>query len=144
MAEVSHPFGADRSPHTRSVYELLGGDAPFRALVNAFYARIETDPLLRPMFPADLEESKRWQFLFLVQFFGGPRRYQKERGHPRLRMRHFPFHIDRRARDHWLRHMLDAIDEVGIQDPAREQMRHYFERSSAFLINQPDDVQITE
>ena len=96
------------------------------------------------MFPDDLEESKRRQFLFLVQFFGGPRLYLQERGHPRLRMRHFPFHIDRRARDHWLMHMLNAIDEAGISGSAREQMRQYFERASAFLINHPDDLQISE
>ena len=128
----------------QSVYDLVGGEDPFRDLVNAFYAKIEADTLLRPMFPDDLEESKRWQLLFLIQFFGGPRRYLEERGHPRLRMRHFPFDIDRRARDHWLMHMLEAIDEAGIVDPAREQMRQYFERASAFLINRHDDNDISE
>ena len=128
----------------QSVYDLVGGEEPFRVLVDAFYARIEADTLLRPMFPEDLEESKRRQFLFLVQFFGGPRRYLEERGHPRLRMRHFPFHIDRQARDHWLMHMLEAIDEAGIVDPAREQMRQYFERASAFLINRHDDTDMAE
>ena len=128
------------SADTRSVFEMAGGEQPFRALVDAFYGKIAADPVLRPMFPDDLEESKRWQFLFLIQFFGGPRRYLEERGHPRLRMRHFPFAIDQRARDHWLRHMLEAIDEAGIVDPARGQMREYFERASTFLINRRDDA----
>jgi hemoglobin len=119
-----------------SVYDRLGGDPLFEQLVTAFYRRVEADPVLRPMFPDDLEEGKRWQFLFLTQFFGGPQRYIEERGHPRLRMRHFPFPIDQQARDHWLQHMLAAIDEVGIQDPARSIMREYFERGSTFLINQ--------
>ena len=129
---------------TRSVYEMVGGEEPFRVLVDSFYKKIEKDPVLRPMFPDDLEESKRWQFLFLIQFFGGPRQYLEERGHPRLRMRHFRFPIDRRARDHWLRHMLEAIDDAGIVDPARAQMRQYFDRASAFLINRPEDVDIAE
>lgn len=132
------------SAHKRSVYETVGGDAPFRALVDAFYDKIEQDPVLRPMFPDDLNEGKHRQFLFLIQFFGGPQHYLEERGHPRLRMRHFPFFIDRQARDHWLRHMLEAIDDAGIVDPARAQMRQYFDRASAFLINQPDDGQIAE
>lgn len=118
-----------------SIYDRLGGDPLFEQLVTAFYRRVEADPVLRPMFPDDLEEGKRWQFLFLTQFFGGPQRYIEERGHPRLRMRHFPFPIDQQARDHWLQHMLAAIDEVGIQDPARSIMREYFERGSTFLIN---------
>ena len=97
----------------QSVYEFVGGDSTFQKLVDIFYARVEQDPVLRPLFPDDLEPGKRWQFLFLAQFFGGPARYIEERGHPRLRMRHNPFPIDQQARDHWLEHMLAAIDEVG-------------------------------
>ena len=126
----------------QSVYDMLGGEEPLRLLVDAFYDKVERDDLLRPMYPADLAESKRHLFLFLVQFFGGPARYSDERGHPRLRMRHFPFAIDRRARDHWLEHMQAAIDETGIEEPARGMMRDYFERSSAFLINRPDEIEI--
>lgn len=118
-----------------SVYEMVGGDATFQKLVDVFYASVEADELLRPMFPDDLEPGKQWQFLFLTQFFGGPDRYNLERGHPRLRMRHMPFPIDQSARDHWLMHMLNAIDAAGIIEPARSVMRDYFERGSAFMIN---------
>ena len=128
----------------QSVYDMLGGEAPFRALVDAFYAKVYADPVLRPMFPDDMQESKRRQFLFLVQFFGGPNWYAQERGHPRLRMRHFPFAIDQLARDHWLRHMLDAIDETGITGEARDEMRAYFERASTFLINKHPNIDIVD
>jgi hemoglobin len=124
----------------QSVYDILGGEDPIRELVHAFYDKVEQDPVLRPMFPDDLEEGKYWQFLFLLQFFGGPTRYMEERGHPRLRMRHFPFPINQEARDHWLDHMLTSIDDVGIEEPARTIMRDYFIKSSTFLINQhPQD-----
>lgn len=119
----------------KSIYEMVGRDPTFQKLVDIFYARVEQDTLLRPMFPENLESGKHWQFLFLTQFFGGPARYQQQRGHPRLRMRHIPFLIDQAARDHWLEHMLAAIDEVGIIDPARAEMRSYFERGSTFMIN---------
>ena len=118
-----------------SIYELAGGEAIFARLVDAFYARVEADPLLRPMFPEDLEAGKHWQFLFLMQYFGGPARYAEERGHPRLRMRHMPFPIGQAARDAWLDHMLAAIEAVGIPEPARSAMREYFERASAFMVN---------
>jgi hemoglobin len=123
-----------------TVYELIGGEAVFKRLVDAFYARVERDAALRPMFPADLEPGKRYQFLFLMQYFGGPAQYGVERGHPRLRMRHNPFPIDRQARDLWLGHMLAAIDEVGIVEPARSEMRTYFERASEFMINVDLDI----
>jgi hemoglobin len=119
-----------------SIYEIAGGDAPFREVVDRFYARIERDPLLRPLFPADLEPGKERQFLFITQYFGGPPRYNQLRGHPRLRMRHAPFAIDQAARDAWAGHMLAAIDEVGFAEPVRSVLRDYFERAATFMINQ--------
>lgn len=123
------------SENDLNVYDIVGGDPTFEKLVDVFYARVQADDVLRPVFPPDLEAGKRWQFLFLTQFFGGPPRYSQERGHPRLRMRHFPFPINQEARDHWLEHMLAAIDEAKIQEPARTVMRDYFERGSSFMIN---------
>lgn len=131
--------------HTpQSVFDLIGSDEPISAMVDAFYDSVADDPVLRPMYPADLAAPKRRLFLFLVQFFGGPSTYSQERGHPRLRMRHSPFPIDQTARDNWLRHMLNAIDEAEIHEPARSRMREYFERSSAFLINRADPAHIED
>ena len=119
----------------QTLYDFVGGDATFQALVDTFYAKVEADEVLRSIFPVELEAGKRWQFLFLTQYFGGPERYAQERGHPRLRMRHGPFPIDRDARNRWLRYMLEAIDEVGIVEPARSMMRDYFERGSEMMVN---------
>ncbi len=118
-----------------NVYEIVGGDTTFQRLVDNFYARVESDEKLRPLFPTDMEPGKRWQFLFLTQFFGGPARYAAERGHPRLRIRHFPFAIDESVRNRWLGHMLAAIDEAGIAEPARSIMHNYFEHASTHMIN---------
>lgn len=123
------------SNHKYSLYELVGGEPTFIELIDRFYAKIETDEVLRPLFPEDMEPGKRHEYLFLVQFFGGPTHYSEERGHPRLRMRHNPFQIDLEARNRWLHHMLTSIDEIGIEEPMRGVMRDYFERSSAFMIN---------
>jgi hemoglobin len=88
------------------------------------------------MYPeADLQPAARRLRLFLEQFFGGPRTYSQERGHPRLRMRHAPFTIDQAARDVWVRHMLAALDEADIPDPAYSTLRDYFERTATFMIN---------
>lgn len=120
----------------RSLYEQVGGARTFQRLVDAFYARVEQDALLRPMFPSDLEPGKQYQFLFLSQYWGGPATYSSERGHPRLRMRHAPYPITPEMSARWLEHMLAAIDEVGIPEPARSAMRDYFEQGARFLINQ--------
>jgi len=118
-----------------TLYDAVGGEPTFEKIVEVFYARVEADPVLRPMFPADLTAGKRWQQLFLMQYFGGPMRYIEERGHPRLRVRHNPFVIDQTARDHWLAHMLAAVDAAGVQEPMRATMRQYFEFASTAMIN---------
>jgi hemoglobin len=118
-----------------TVFEMVGGEPAFKALVDDFYRRVEADPLLRPMFPDDLEPGKRWQYLFLMQYFGGPAQYVAERGHPRLRMRHNPFPIDINASERWAEHMHAAIDAVGIKEPSRSIMREYFQNGARFFVN---------
>lgn len=125
------------NPEQSTLYERVGGDVTFRRLVDAFYRRIEADPLLRPLFPEDLEPGKERQFLFLTQYWGGPDRYNRQRGHPRLRMRHAHVAIGQDERDAWLAAMVAAIDEVGIDRADRAMLIAYFERSATFLINRP-------
>jgi hemoglobin len=121
-----------------TVYDLIGGEATFERLVTVFYAKVEADEVLRAIFPEDLEPGKRYQQLFLMQYWGGPTAYIEERGHPRLRMRHYPFPITEDLRNRWVEHMLAAIDEVGIQEPARSMMREYFDRAASVMINRYD------
>jgi hemoglobin len=142
---------------TRSMYEIAGGKETFQQLAAAFYRRVETDALLRPMYPDNLWGHKRSQnasgtqsagqglcspvdalAAFLAQFFGGPPEYSDARGHPRLKMRHVRFHIGQAERDAWLTHMCAAIEEVGIEEPVASVMRQYFDRASTFLINVPE------
>jgi hemoglobin len=119
----------------QNIFKQIGGLPTFERLVDDFYRRVVADPELRPVFPEDLEEGKRAQMLFLAQYFGGPDVYSQERGQPRLRMRHAPFEIGQHERDLWLNHMLAAIDAVGIVEPARTEMREYFNRAATFMIN---------
>lgn len=123
------------SENRESVYEMVGGEETFRELVDIFYRKVEADEKLRAIFPEDLEPGKKWQFLFLMQYWGGPQNYDEERGHPRLRMRHAPYTITPETGMLWAKYMLEAIDEVGIQEPARSMMREYFERGASFMIN---------
>lgn len=118
-----------------SVFEMIGGKETIWQLVDVFYTKVENDPELRAIFPEDLEPGKQWQYLFLMQYWGGPTEYAAERGHPRLRMRHAPFAISPDLKDRWVQHMHAAIDEVGIQEPARSMMREYFQRGADFMVN---------
>jgi hemoglobin len=118
-----------------TVYDLAGGDAPFFSLAEAFYRRIDKESALRAMFPDDLSGPIERMALFLIQYFGGSGTYSERRGHPRLRMRHIPFQIDRKARDIWVGHMLAALDEIEVPEQARVAMHDYFEKGATFMIN---------
>jgi hemoglobin len=118
-----------------TIYEAVGGAPAFERLVEAFYAGVEDDPVLRPLYPEDLTEPRRNLTLFLIQFFGGPTTYSDERGHPALRARHLPFAIGPAERDAWLRHMSAAVDNLDVPDLAKDQFRGYFSDAATFLMN---------
>jgi hemoglobin len=120
-----------------SVYELVGGQAFFDALVDAFYDRVERDGVLRPLYPDDLEPGKRALALFLGQYWGGPPVYSERKGHPRLRMRHAPFRIDERARDAWFGAMRAAVDASDAPEVVRPLLLEYFDMASTAMINTP-------
>ncbi len=120
---------------TTLIYDRVGGDAPFYDLVEAFYAGVETDTVLRPLYPQDLTHAKEHLALFLIQRFGGHTGYGDKRGHPRLRLRHVPFHIGEAEKEAWLRHMFAAIKTVPAFAPFQEALHKYFTDSAAFLVN---------
>jgi hemoglobin len=117
------------------MYERVGGEAFFEGLVDRFYAGVQTDPVLRPLYPEDLSAPNEHLRLFLVQYWGGPRVYQEQRGHPRLRIRHAPFAIGRAERDAWLRLMLSSLAEAGIDPDDEAEMAEYFRSAATQLIN---------
>src|SRR6187431_3558647 len=121
---------------TTTLYERAGGMPFFERLVGRFYASVDTDPILRPLYPdADLGLAQRRLRLFLIQYWGGPRTYDDERGHPRLRMRHFPFAIGPAERDRWLIHMRAAITELAPPADVAEALERYFEQAAEAMRN---------
>ena len=119
----------------RSVYDIVGKKF-FVDLVDAFYDGVETDPVLIPLYPEGTKTSgARHRFaLFLVQYWGGPDTYMEERGHPRLRMRHAPYVIADRERDHWLMHMATAIENT-ILDVNEADREHVTMELANYMVN---------
>ncbi|MFZ9309349.1 MAG: globin [Candidatus Nanopelagicales bacterium] len=119
-----------------TMYDRLGGEPFFRALVSDFYDGVKTDPLLRPMYPeSDLDGAIERLTLFLMQYWGGPETYSELRGHPRLRMRHAAFEIDIKAKDAWLTHMQKALDNRHLQADLDAEIRTYLVNTANFLVN---------
>ncbi|GAB4547309.1 MAG: group II truncated hemoglobin [Phycisphaerales bacterium] len=124
-------FGPDHTP-----YDAIGGDARVRALVDAFYDRVEHDsPLMKALHPEDLSESREKLYEFLSGWLGGPPLYIQKHGHPRLRMRHMPFAIDQEGVDEWLRCMRGAMDDLGVEGPLRAFLDQRFTHTANFMRN---------
>lgn len=117
------------------VYAAIGEDG-FARLVSGFYAQVPGDDVLGPMYPADdLAGAEERLRDFLIGRFGGPPRYIEQRGHPRLRMRHGPFHIDGAARNRWVTLMDRALDEARLPEEATSLLREFFHSTATFMIN---------
>lgn len=115
------------------------GEEGFARLVRAFYAQVPADDILGPMYPAhDLPGAEVRLRDFLVGRFGGPPRYIEQRGHPRLRMRHMPFAIDRAARDRWMQLMDRALDDASLDAEARALLREFLGAMATFMINRAE------
>lgn len=123
----------------QSLYQRLG-PAAFDQLAKVFYEGVAQDPLLKPMYPEeDLGPAERRLKLFLEQYWGGPDTYQQERGHPRLRMRHFPFKIGPKARESWLSHMRKAVDSLELSPMHDAELWSYLERAATAMLNSAED-----
>ena len=121
-----------------SFFEAVGGEETFRRLVSSFYNHVADDPVLRPIYPgADLGPAEEHLRMFLIQYWGGPRNYNEQRGHPRLRMRHAPFRIGEAERDAWLRNMRTALDELQLDPQLDAQLWDYLVTAAYSLVNSP-------
>ncbi len=122
-----------------SLFQEVGGSQFFDRLVDRFYEGVATDDVLLPLYPeqSDLSGAKERLTLFLQQYWGGPTTYSDERGHPRLRQRHFPFVIGERERDRWMVHMMAAVDELSPNETVHQQLMEYMAMASTAMINSP-------
>ncbi|MCX6483292.1 MAG: globin [Mycobacterium sp.] len=123
----------------QTFYDAIGGAATFRTIVSRFYELVTDDEVLRPLYPDDdLAAAEDRLRMFLEQYWGGPRTYSDQRGHPRLRMRHAPYRIGFIERDAWLRCMHTAVasvDSATLDDEHRAELLGYLEMAAQAMVN---------
>ena len=132
--------GADTAPDPTSLLDAVGGREGVRRIVERFYALVEADELLRPIFPDDLSAGREKQVLFFEQWLGGEPRYSERYGHPRLRRRHFPFVIDERAAGRWLRLFARAMREHAVPETAVARILEGLGPLAHHMVNAGQDV----
>lgn len=133
MANTEHMGGM-------TLYDAVGGREGIDRIIEEFYARVEKDDHLRPIYPENLEPGKQKLKLFLEQWTGGPPVYSEKYGHPRLRRRHFPFVIDALAAGRWLRHMRAAMQACNVPEEAQAIIFERFGPLARHMVNAGQDV----
>jgi hemoglobin len=126
----------EETAEPQTFYEAVGGAPTFRKLVARFYQGVAEDPPLRALYPEDdLGPAEDRLRMFLEQYWGGPTTYSDERGHPRLRMRHFPFKVDAAAHNAWLLHMRVAVQELELAPEYENELWSYLVRAADSMVN---------
>jgi hemoglobin len=123
------PVGAGPEP---SLYERIGPEKVER-LVAEFYARVDNDPVIRPLYGKTLSCAIRGLTDFLATWLGGPPVYDLPAA--RLRRRHVPFAIDTQASEAWLANMKAAVREVGIPAEEAALLMAHLEFGARALVN---------
>lgn len=93
-------------------YQAAGGELGIRRLVDAFYDRIESEPIaaqVRAMHPNDLSTSRDKLARFLCGWMNGPNRYREKYGEISIPGAHAHLTISAAERDAWLACMEGAL-----------------------------------
>jgi hemoglobin len=121
-----------------SVFEVIGGAARLRELVDRFYDLMDLEPQfagLRALHPASLDGSRDKLYWFLSGWTGGPNLYIEQFGHPRLRARHLPFRIASVERDQWLVCMAMAMQDIALPQALQERLLESFYQTADWMRN---------
>jgi hemoglobin len=134
---ITSTGAAQREP---SLYDLVGGEARLRDLVETFYDIVEFEPEGRVLHTLHLRghgvaHSRIEQLNFLSGFLGGPRLYTQKYGHSNVREMHEHVEINAEAKDAWLRCMAMAIDRVGLSVDIKSRLMGPFTRVATMLVN---------
>lgn len=110
-----------------------------KKLVDDFYEVMHTDPAARECLATHSgrvrEESTDKLYRFLSGWLGGPQLYMEKYGHPRLRMRHFPFAIGAQESEQWLYCMEKALDKSSIKKALQAELLSAFKQMAQLVEN---------
>ena len=130
----------DEAPSKPTAFELVGGEARVRELVDRFYDLMDLEPRyaqLRAVHGSTLDHAREKLFMFLSGWLGGPPLYADRFGHPMLRARHLPFAIGTVERDQWMACMGQALEEMEVPEPFRLGLLGNLFKTADWMRNRP-------
>ncbi len=124
----------------QSLLQAIGGRPVVQKFVEVFYTRASADELIGHLFGEDLKAGQAKQSLFMEQWLGGEPVYSQIWGHPRLRIRHFPFVIGPAHSERWLELMEEALLESSVTVKLVNELMARLKPLAKHMINIDDDV----
>ena len=108
-------MGVDE-PGLPTLHEWAGGDEALRRLIDAFYDRVEADPVLSGFFPGGVSEEHRDHVAaWWSEVMGGPTRYTDELGgYESMLAHHRGLGITAEQRHRFASTMSLAADDAGL------------------------------
>ena len=132
-----------------TLFEWAGGTPAVRRLIDAFYDRVEGDPLLSPFFPGGVSEDHRAHVvLWWSEVLGGPADYTEQLGgYPRMLSHHRNLRITGEQRFRFASTMSQAADDAQLPDDPefRAAFVGYVEWGTRLALqNSQDDAVVVE
>src|ERR1700724_2980267 len=123
-----------------TLYEWLGGNEVLSRLIERFYLRVPSDPLLAPLFASMPKEHFEHVAQFIAEVFGGPADYSaRHGGHAAMLRHHLGKGITELERQRWVALLLETADELQLpSDPEfRSALVAYLEWGSRLAVISP-------
>ena len=120
-----------------TLYEWLGGPAVLTRLIERFYQKVPSDPLIAPLFASMPKEHFVHVAQFIAEVFGGPADYSKlHGGHAAMIRHHLGKGITEPQRQRWVALLLETADELQLpSDPEfRSALVAYLEWGSRLAV----------
>jgi len=119
-------------------YDLIGGEAAVRRIVNRFYDIMDSAPEaagLRALHGTDLAAVRERLFEFLTAWLGGPRLYFQRPASNCIMSAHRAYAIGAAERDAWMMCMRRALEDVGLPADYRAVLQEAFQRMAEAFRN---------
>jgi hemoglobin len=109
---------------SRSLYDRIGGADAVKPAVTLLYRRVLDDPVLAGYFrDVDIGRLRAHQRAFVSAVLGGPELFV---GRP-LEVAHANLHIDDRAFDAMIDHLVAALRDLGVDETTAGEVAEEFE-----------------
>ncbi len=119
----------------KGVCEAVGGIEVFRKISQIFHHNVESDPILRGLFPESMHSLEERLALFLAEFTGGAADYSETRGKNSLVCRHAHLAIGNAEAERWLKLMDAAMQEAGVDAEVRHKLFAELSSTAATLVD---------